>query len=265
MKIVSVEFKENGKNYYFKCDKKIELKPEDKVVVDTVRGIEFASVVEVDVNDASINIEKMMPVVRKATKEDFKTYEKNIELGKQGMEDFKKILEEFPHLDMTLVSCEYNLDSSKILFMYISEGRVDFRDLLKRLASHFKKRIELMQIGARDKAKLVGGLGPCGMEICCSRYLSEFDNISINMAKNQMLSLNPSNISGLCGRLLCCLKYENDVYTKAKEAFPKIGSFVEYEKTRYKVTGLNLLSNQVKIENSGIIKLIDKDDAKCVK
>jgi len=262
MKVISVVFKNNGKEYYFSCDDNFKLKVNDKIVVDTARGVELAQVVNNNVENSGIPQENLMPVIRHATKKDLKNYEENIEKSKQGYELFNKILEDFPQLDMSLVSCEYNLDQSKILFMYVSDDRVDFRELLKVLASHFKKRIELKQIGARDKAKIVGGMGPCGMETCCSRYLKEFDNISINMAKNQMLSLNPTKISGLCGRLLCCLKYENDAYTQEKEVFPKIGSYIKYDDKEFKVTGLNILMNQVKIENDGMIRMVDKEDIK---
>ncbi|MDF9867336.1 cell fate regulator YaaT (PSP1 superfamily) [Bacilli bacterium PM5-3] len=262
MRVVSVVFKEHGKEYYFKCDDDIKVKVNNKVVVDTSRGIELAYVVQTDVKNVNIPEADLMPVVRHANKRDLKNYEENFEKAKQGAILFNKILADFPDLEMSLVSCEYNLDQSKILFMYVSDDRVDFRELLKVLAGQFKKRIELKQIGARDKAKIIGGLGPCGMETCCSRYLKDFDNISINMAKNQMLSLNPTKISGLCGRLLCCLKYENDAYTKEKEHYPKIGSHLKYEKDEYKVVGLSLLTNQVKIEREGVIKMVDKDELK---
>lgn len=262
MIVVSVTFKKNSKEYFFSCDKELDVKINDRVVVDTARGIELAYVVSNNIKDNKIPIEDLAPVVRKATKKDLANYEANQIKAQEGFVAFNKILENYPDLDMTLVSCEYSLDSTRILFMYVSNDRVDFRELLKALAAHFKKRIELMQIGARDKAKIIGGLGPCGMETCCSRYLKDFDNISINMAKNQMLSLNPTKISGLCGRLLCCLKYENEIYTEVKKTFPKMGSYVEFGKNKYKVIGLNLLLDQIKIEHDGVIKMIDKEDAK---
>lgn len=262
MRIVSVVFKENKKEYYFKSPKNIKLRENDRVVVDTARGPELAIVTQNNVASSSIPIDSMMPVLRKANKKDLEQFERNKELAKDAYNRFNEILAEFPGLEMSLVDTEYNLDRSKLLFMYVSEDRVDFRDLLKVLASNFKTRIELKQIGARDKAKLVGGLGPCGMEICCSRYLKEFDNISINMAKNQMISLNPIKISGLCGRLLCCLKYENDQYSESKKAFPKLGSIVEFEKSRYKVTGLNILVDQVKLESDGVVRFVDKKEIK---
>lgn len=262
MKVVSVVFKEKSKEYYFSCANNIRVSEGTKVAVDTARGLELATIKNSNVKNSNIPEKDLMPVVRVASKRDLANYEANIKKAKIAFEDFNKILEDYPDLDMTLVNCELNLDQSKILFMYVSDDRVDFRELLKTLANHFKKRIELKQIGARDKAKLVGGLGPCGMEICCSRYLKEFDNISINMAKNQMLSLNPAKISGLCGRLLCCLKYENEAYVDAKKHFPKLGTIVEYEGKKMKITGLNILMNEVKIEGEGIIKNIGKDEIK---
>lgn len=144
--------------------------------------------------------------------------------------------------------------------MYTSETRVDFRELLKELASVFKCRIELRQIGPRDKSKIVGGLGSCGLPLCCSSFLGEFDGVSINMAKNQMLAINIDKISGACGRLLCCLKYEDDTYTKEKQRFPKIGSKVKYDNKIVKVTGLNVISDLVKIEHDGNISFVSLDE-----
>ena len=165
-------------------------------------------------------------------------------------------------LDMRLVNCEYTLDASKVIFMYTSESRVDFRELLKELASVFKCRIELRQIGPRDKSKIVGGLGSCGLPLCCSSFLGEFDGVSINMAKNQMLAINIDKISGACGRLLCCLKYEDDIYTAEKQRFPKIGTRVKYEDKIVKVTGLNVISDLVKIEHDGNVSFVSLNEIK---
>ncbi|WP_423363682.1 regulatory iron-sulfur-containing complex subunit RicT [Mycoplasma sp. P36-A1] len=262
MRVASITFKENKKEYYFKSDDKLKVKIDDLVVVDTVRGPELAKICNPDVKNSNIPAKDLMPILRKASKKDQEQFEKNLEMAQIAHDKFVEILKEFPGLEMSLVETEYNLDQSKLLFMYVSDDRVDFRELLKVLASNFKTRIELKQIGARDKAKLVGGLGPCGMVICCTRFLKEFDNISINMAKNQMLSLNPVKISGLCGRLLCCLKYENDQYSTEKKSFPKLGTHVQYEGSNFKVTGLNILLDQVKIEGCGIVKFIDKKEIK---
>lgn len=261
MRVISIVFKENKKEYYFKMED-LEVNNNQNVVVMTSRGLEYATVVNSDVKNCNIPEENLMPVVRIATKKDHQDYKSNLEYARVSMEKFRNLLDDFKDLEMNLVGCEVTLDRSKILFQYVSDDRVDFRELLKVLASNFKCRIELKQIGARDKAKLVGGLGPCGMESCCSRYLKDFDNISINMAKNQMLSLNPTKISGLCGRLLCCLKYENDQYKTQKANFPKIGSRVTYDKNEYKITGINILLDTVKIEGNGIIKMVSKEEIK---
>jgi cell fate regulator YaaT (PSP1 superfamily) len=260
VKVVSVVFKPNNKEYYFKCDSKLFLHVDDMVVVDTIRGIELAWVVKYEIKNCQLPMDNLALLIRKANRKDINNFEYNKILNKKGFDDFNKILLDYPNLNMNLVSCEYNLDQTRILFMYVSEERVDFRDLLKALATHFKKRIELKQIGTRDKAKIVGGLGPCGMETCCKRYLKDFDNISINMAKNQMLSLNPSKISGLCGRLLCCLKYENENYSKEKENFPRLGSTIKYHKVDYKVTSINLISEEIRLENSEQVLLIKRSD-----
>lgn len=260
MKVVSVIFKENGKEYYFKAEDELVLEVKDKVVVDTIRGSSLAFINKLEINDIKTKIDDLMPVIRKGNNKDLKNFEENIENNKQGFIKFNKILEEYPDLNMSLVSCEYSLDQTRILFMYVSDERVDFRELLKRLATEFKKRIELKQIGARDKAKIVGGLGPCGMEVCCKRFLRDFENISINMAKNQMLSLNPTKVSGLCGRLLCCLKYENEEYSRIKKMFPKLSSIVKFENEDYKVSGINILNDTIKLEKSGVIKVVNKEE-----
>ena len=161
---------------------------------------------------------------------------------------------------MHLINCEYTLDASKVIFMYTSDERVDFRDLLKKLASVFKCRIELRQVGPRDKAKIVGGIGNCGLPLCCNSFLGEFDGVSINMAKNQLLAINIDKISGVCGRLLCCLKYEDEAYKEVKKKFPKIGSFIRYEDKQCKVVGLNVISDLVKIDNEGSILFIPLSD-----
>lgn len=157
---------------------------------------------------------------------------------------------------MHLISCEYTLDCAKVIFTYISDERVDFRQLLKDLAHQLHCRIELRQVGPRNKAKMVGGIGNCGMECCCSRFLSDFDTVSINMAKNQMLALNISKLSGQCGKLMCCLRYENDQYTELKKGLPKINSHVTYEGNNYRISSMNMLQKQAKIENKEEVKFV---------
>ena len=164
------------------------------------------------------------------------------------------------NLDMNLISCEYTLDKSKVLFSYLADDRVDFRELLKVLASKLHTRIELRQIGPRDKAKMIGGLGVCGLPLCCSTFLSEFDGISINRAKNQMLAINIPKLSGQCGKLICCLKYEDDAYTEERKKFPDLGSKYFIDKVEYTVTGVNILSRVVKVESEDDIKFLPLED-----
>ena len=161
---------------------------------------------------------------------------------------------------MNLISCEYTLDKSKVIFSYLADDRVDFRELLKVLASRLRTRIELRQIGSRDKAKMIGGLGVCGLPLCCSTFLNEFDGISINRAKNQMLAINIPKLSGQCGKLICCLKYEDDAYTEERKKFPELGSKAFIDKVEYTVTNINILSRVVKIENDEDIKFLPLED-----
>lgn len=257
---VGVRFKNVGKMYYFATN--LELEVGDKVVVETVRGLEMGEIVKQNkpLSDLSLDTE-LKAILRKATVEDLEKAKNNKQKAMESLEVCKEIIKRHK-LDMRLVNCEYTLDASKVIFMYVSDDRVDFRELLKELASVFKCRIELRQIGPRDKAKIVGGLGSCGLPLCCSSFLSEFDGVSINMAKNQMLAINIEKISGVCGRLMCCLKYEDDMYTKEKVRFPKIGTRVLYEDKSYRVTGINVLNDNIKIEGNGNILFVDVHQVK---
>ena len=236
-RLALVRFNNVGKSYYFSTD--LEVYKGDKVVVETIRGLELGELVSDLKHLSEFNLDtELKKVKRKANRADIELYAYNEAKAEKSLEICKDIVKQYD-LEMHLVSCEYTLDASKVIFMYTSETRVDFRELLKELASVFKCRIELRQIGPRDKSKIVGGLGSCGLPLCCSSFLGEFDGVSINMAKNQMLAINIDKISGSCGRLLCCLKYEDDTYTKEKQRFPKIGSKVKYDNKIVKVTGLN--------------------------
>ena len=161
---------------------------------------------------------------------------------------------------MKVISAEYTLDRSKITFIYLADDRVDFRELLKILASIFRCRIDLRQVGTRDKAKIVSGIGPCGRELCCARYISEFDRISINMAKNQLLALNVAKLSGQCGNLMCCLKYEDEAYKDLKKGLPKLNSYIEYEGEKFKLTSMNVIVRNCKLENREHAIFISLDD-----
>ena len=190
----------------------------------------------------------LKPIVRKAKPKDIKDAEANVQAAKDAMVICDSYIKKL-NLDMKLIEAEYTLDRSKIIFVYVADERVDFRELLKELAAEFKCRIELRQIGPRNKSKIIGGLGMCGMETCCSRFLNDFDVVSINMAKNQLLALNIQKLSGQCGKLMCCLKYEDQQYKKLREGLPKLNSQIEYKGQRYRITGLNVLLQQAKIEN----------------
>ena len=245
---VSVRFQNSRKPYTFGCNDET-VAYGDFVVVETVRGLELGEVVS-SLADASLlkTNTPLKPVVRKAEYEDRQAAKDNKEAAKVALEQCNACVEKLK-LDMNLISAEYTLDRSKIVFVYVSENRVDFRELLKELAAIFHCRIELRQIGPRDKAKLVGGLGSCGMETCCSRYLNSFDVVSINMAKNQLLALNIPKLSGQCGKLMCCLKYEDEAYTDLREGLPKQNAQVEFEGKMYRMTSMNVITRTCKLEN----------------
>ena len=197
----------------------------------------------------SNNLETTLkPILRKANEEDLANHEKNIKNAIHAEDVFINGVKE-QNLDMYLVSAEYTLDGTKIIFTYIADERVDFRELLKVLASKLHCRIELKQIGARDRAKAIGGLGPCGLPLCCSTFLSDFEGISINMAKNQLLALNISKLSGQCGKLVCCLKYEDSLYSELRIGLPKMGQRCKYKDEEFKITSMNVLSKTMKLEN----------------
>ena len=252
IKLASVKFKSAGKIYYFSTN--LKLKKDERVVVETARGLELGEISQElrDISEFNLDTE-LKKIVRKATKKDIENYQKNVKDAKQALVTCKEIVSRYD-VNMQLTNCEYTLDKAKVIFMYTSDDRVDFRELLKELAVVFKCRIELRQIGPRDKAKVIGGIGTCGLPLCCSTLLGEFNGVSINMAKNQMLAINIEKISGACGRLMCCLKYEDEIYSLEKERFPKIGSRVKYQDKDVKVTGLNVINDLVKIEtNNGIV------------
>ena len=201
----------------------------------------------------------LKPILRKATDTDIKLAEINQKDAVYAMEICQNEVKKLG-LEMNLISCEYTLDKSKVLFSYLADDRVDFRELLKVLAAKLHTRIELRQIGPRDKAKMIGGLGVCGLPLCCSTFLSEFDGISINRAKNQMLAINIPKLSGQCGKLICCLKYEDDAYTEERKNFPELGTRVFIDKVEYTVTSINILSKVVKIESEDDIKFLSLED-----
>ena len=224
--VVSVHFKSKGKVYFFDPNG-MEVKKGDNVIVETAKGLEYAECVRGnhEVDDASL-IPPLRPIIRIATAEDTKRAEENKKKEAEAFEICREKIEKH-ELDMKLVDVEYNFEGNKILFFFTSDGRVDFRELVKDLAAIFKTRIELRQIGVRDEARMLGGLGICGRPFCCAQFLDDFQPVSIKMAKTQGLSLNPTKISGTCGRLMCCLKYEQDAYEDLVKRVPKVDAFVE--------------------------------------
>ncbi|MBO5896572.1 MAG: stage 0 sporulation family protein [Clostridia bacterium] len=244
--VVGVRFKENGKVYYFDPDSKKYSKGDD-VIVETVRGIECGQVAAGNntVSDEEI-IHPLKKVVRPANKEDLKTLESNRRKEAEAFEFCEKKVEELGLL-MKLVEVECTFDGSKILFYFTADDRVDFRELVKILAAQYRTRIEMRQIGVRDVSKMLGGLGICGRPFCCSQFLDDFHPVSIKMAKEQGLSLNPTKISGTCGRLLCCLKYEQESYEYLNKITPRVGSVVDTKEGRGTVTESNLLTGKLKV------------------
>ena len=258
---VGIAFNSSTRSYYFGSNIS-DLRINDKVVVETVRGMELGIVSFEPTEIASYkNNLPLKPILRKATDVDVRLYENNLKDAKFAMEICKNEVQNLK-LDMNLISCEYTLDKAKVIFSYVADERVDFRELLKVLASKLHTRIELRQIGPRDKAKAIGGIGMCGLPLCCSTFLNEFDGISINRAKNQMLAINIPKLSGHCGKLLCCLKFEDDTYTELKALFPDIGTKVFIDKIQYTVTAINVISKTVRVENEDDIKVFDLEDFK---
>ena len=245
--IVGVRFKEVGKIYYFDPNGLADLQPPESVIVETARGTECGEVAfgVREVADEEIS-SPLKRVIRRANEHDKKIVEENREKEKAAYAvGLKKIKEH--KLDMKLVSVEYTFDRSKILFYFTADGRVDFRDLVKDLASVFRTRIELRQIGVRDESKIVGGLGVCGRPFCCKTFLGDFQPVSVKMAKEQNLSLSPTKISGTCGRLMCCLKYEQDAYEHLLRVTPKHGAVVDTAEGKGTVVDSNLLTGMLKV------------------
>lgn len=243
-----VKFLHSSRSYYFSTNFS-DLKVNDRVVVETVRGKELGwiSIEPIEMEKYSSPLE-LAPILRRATEKDISWFEQNIKDAEQAFQIFN-IESKKMNLDMHLIYAEYTLDKTKITFTYSADERVDFRELLKVLAARLRTRIDLRQIGARDKAKMIGGIGVCGLPICCSTFLNEFDGISINRAKNQMLAINIPKLSGHCGKLICCLKFEDDAYTDAKAKFPTIGESITIDETVFCVESYNVISQQIKLNN----------------
>lgn len=245
--IVGVRFKKARKIYYFD-PVDFDIKADDNVIVETVRGVELGKVVIPirDIKDEEL-VAPLKPVIRIADESDMRHHEHNIKKEKEAFDVCSKKIKEHK-LDMKLIDVEYTFDNNKILFYFTADGRIDFRELVKDLAAIYKTRIELRQVGVRDEAKVLGGLGICGRVICCNEHLGDFNPVSIKMAKEQGLSLNPTKISGTCGRLMCCLKYEQESYEDLLRRVPERGSVVMTELGQGTVTDVNLLKESLKIK-----------------
>ncbi|NLB20420.1 MAG: stage 0 sporulation family protein [Clostridium sp.] len=253
IKVIGVRFKKAGKIYYFDpLDYFVE--KDSAVIVETARGIEFGQcVVGIrEISDKEI-FSPLKPVIRVASQKDLDRHRQNKEKEKEAFTVGEKKIEDH-HLEMKLVDVEYTFDHSKVIFYFTADGRIDFRELVKELATIFRTRIELRQIGVRDEAKMLGGIGICGRSLCCSTWLGDFNSVSIKMAKEQNLSLNPSKISGICGRLMCCLNYEQETYEEIRYRLPKVGAVVETSEGKGTVIGNNVIKESVRV------RIHDTDD-----
>lgn len=247
IKVIGVRFKKAGKIYYF-SPSELNIKKGDYVIVETARGIEFGEcVIGIKQIKEEDIVSQLKNVIRIADEKDINKHKENKEKEKQALDICLQKIEEHK-LDMKLIDVEYTFDNHKVIFYFTADGRVDFRELVKDLATIFKTRIELRQIGVRDEAKMIGGLGPCGRPMCCSTFLGDFASVSIKMAKEQNLSLNPTKISGICGRLMCCLNYEQNTYEDIRKRLPKVGSIVKTELGNAEVIGNSIVKELVKVK-----------------
>ena len=246
VRVAGVRFKTAGKIYYFDPDE-FDVKNGDNVIVETARGMEYGMVtMDVqEVGDSEI-VAPLKKIIRIATPEDDRKHKENVKKKERALQLCQEKIDKHG-LVMKLIDVEYTFDNSKIIFYFTADGRVDFRELVKDLASVFKMRIELRQIGVRDEAKMMGGIGGCGRSLCCNSWLADFEPVSIKMAKVQNLSLNPSKISGSCGRLMCCLKYENDIYMEMRKGMPEVGERIKTPDGLAKVVDTNILEDIIRV------------------
>lgn len=251
VEVVGISFEGNSRVYYFSPNK-LNLKNNITVIVETDKGQQFGKVTkEVFSIEEQNLISPLKNVLRIATKQDYYAHKKNLKDASIALKKCRELVEK-EHLNMQVLDSSYTFDRAQLVFRFLADSRVDFRNLAKELASIYKTRIELRQVGVRDKAKEIGGIGPCGRALCCSCFLNDFESVSINMAKNQNISLNQSKINGSCGRLLCCLKYEDETYTDCRKCLPKIGEIVETEEGSGKVVSIDVLNQKYSVEIPGI-------------
>ena len=250
VKVVGVTFKDYGRKYFFDVNN-LNVKKNITVIVDTERGLQFGKIVT-DVLEVS-NDEFTSPlkkVIRISTKKDYNNYLTNLKDAKIAL-DYARECVKKANLDMKLLDAIYTLDRKQLMFNFIADERIDFRDVVKEIAAKYKTRIELHQIGVRDKSKEIGGLGQCGRPLCCASFLNGIDTISISMAKNQNIALNPNKINGACGRLLCCLAYEDEVYTCHRKLLPKVGEYIETPDGKGRVVSIDVLNKKYTVEING--------------
>lgn len=260
MGLVAVVFNNSNKKYYFN-DNGLKLKKNLTVIVETDKGLKFGTVVQF-LNNDNFNIYEFNNVIRISTKKDYLQHLNNLRDANKAIEICRNIIAD-NKLNMSIVDAFYMFDRSQLVFRFVSDERVDFRNLAKELGATFKTRIELRQVGIRDKAKEIGGIGPCGRLFCCSTFLNDFDSVSINMAKNQSLALNPNKINGLCGRLLCCLKYEDDNYDEYKKGLPSVGQGIGTKEGYGKVVSVDIFNRKYKVyvDGVGIIEEVLSDES----
>ena len=257
--IYGVVLKEEGKVYYFDgLDLEIEMNK--YVVVNTDKGIQLGKVIrQIEEDKIKIPLENLKTIDRIASDDDYNMYLKNLSLSEKALNKARELVIELG-LDMNIIDVSYTLDKKQMLFNFVADERVDFRELAKRLAGIYRTRIELRQIGARDKARMVCGLGQCGRTLCCSTFLSHIDSVTMNMAKNQNIALNPNKINGSCGRLLCCLTYEDEEYTRCQFGMPSVGQSIKSEFGYGKVVSVDILKRKYKIDIDGVIREIELDN-----
>ncbi len=254
--IYGITLKSEGKIYYFN-GLDMEIENDTNVVVNTEKGIQFGKVIHrVDEKKVKISLDEMKTIERIATGEDYDTYVNNVGLAKKALDKAREFVKEL-ELDMNILDAVYTLDKKQLLFNFIADERVDFRELAKKLAGVYKTRIELRQIGARDKARAISGLGVCGRQLCCSSFLTHIDSVTMNMAKNQNIALNPTKINGNCGRLLCCLSYEDEEYARCQKGMPSVGQTIKTDFGSGKVVSVDILKRKYKVDIDGVIKEIE--------
>jgi cell fate regulator YaaT (PSP1 superfamily) len=257
MLVCGVSFKDNGKIYNFDCND-IQVEKDHYVIVETEKGEQLGKAIYIE--EKSVK-QTLKCIIREATDQDYNKYLKNLKDAKDALNEAKKLALTL-NLNMQITDASYTFDRKQLLFNFIADERIDFRELVKELASKYHTRIELHQMGIRDKAKEIGGLGPCGRPLCCSQFLNRMDTITINMAKNQNIALNPTKINGSCGRLLCCLAYEDGNYSECRAKLPNVGSKVTFDKQTGTVISIDILNQKYKVDFSGDIREYNINDKK---